>query len=443
MRIKEIYRGNTAPKDTDLMWIRGKEILLFTNGGWVNVNESTVVDTELDPTSNHPIANSAVASSLDDLEDAINETLGQAETQLSETSDNLIKNKAVYNQYITDSEIIDICETIDPDYMEHLKLKSPLTFNFLTEGTFTIVGDSYYIRKTIEYSKDGGNWVSVTTGATPITINVVPGTKVQLRGNNSSYCTYNSGNYYHMSFGGTATFNLFGNIMSLINKTNFQNLTTLTGDYAFASLFASSKVVSAENLALPATTLSNQCYRGMFKDCVNLTNVVSVLPAKTATLKCYQQMYLHCTGLTQIRCNIDLENTATDCCNAMFSGCTNVTNTYQYSELNKLKLKSSVVQTTAYASMFDQCSSLTMSPEILADTVNSYGCSSMFYSCSSLRTIYCKATTFSADSFSNWVYGVPVAGGMAGYNFYKHHDADWGYGVNAIPQGWQEKNNWF
>ena len=437
MRIKEIYRGNTPPRDTDSVWIRGKEILLFTNEGWVNVNESTVVDTELDSTSNHPIANSAVAASLDDLEEAINETLGQAETQLSETSDNLIKNKAVYNQYITDSETINICEIIDPDYTEHLKLKSPLTFNFLTDGTFTIVGDSYYTRKTIEYSKDGGDWVSVTTGVTPITINVVQGTKVQLRGNNSSYCTNNGGTYYHMGFGGTATFNLFGNIMSLINKTNFQNLTTLTGDYAFARLFDSSKVVSAENLALPATTLSRQSYYEMFKDCKNLTDVVSVLPAKTATLKCYQQMYLHCTGLTKIKCDIDLENTTTDCCNAMFSGCSNVTTA-------ALKLKSSIVQNSAYASMFDGCSALTVSPEILADTVNDYGCSSMFYNCTSLHTIRCKATTFSANSFSNWVYGVPPApSGMAGYDFYKHHDANWDSGVNGIPQGWQEKNYWF
>lgn len=431
-----IYKGQLPPKNPDVIWIYGKEVRIFQNGGWVAVNESTIVDTELDPTSNHPIANSAVAASLDDLEEAINETLGQAETQLSETSDNLIKNKAVYNQYITDSETINICEIIDPDYTEHLKLKIPLTFNFLTDGTFTIVGDSYYTRKTIEYSKDGGDWVSVTTGVTPITIDVVQGTKVQLRGNNSSYCTNNSGTYYHMGFGGTATFNLFGNIMSLINKTNFQNLTTLTGDYAFARLFDSSKVVSAENLALPATTLSRQCYYGMFKDCKNLTKVVSVLPAKTATLKCYQQMYLHCTGLTKIKCDIDLENTTTDCCNTMFSGCKNVTTA-------ALKLKSSIVQNSAYANMFDGCSALTMSPEILADTVNDSGCSSMFYNCTSLHTIRCKATTFSANSFSNWVYGVPPApSGMAGYNFYKHHDANWGSGVNGIPQGWQEKNYW-
>ena len=56
--------------------------------------------------------------------------------------------------------------------------------------------------------------------------------------------------------------------MSLIDSTNFKNKLTISSTYAFASIFRDcTKLVSAENLILPATTLADYCYQSMFLGC--------------------------------------------------------------------------------------------------------------------------------------------------------------------------------
>lgn len=68
--------------------------------------------------------------------------------------------------------------------------------------------------------------------------------------------------------------------MSLIYGDNFENKTTMFYG-CFGSLFYNCKaLVSAENLILPANTLSNSCYLSMFGSCGNLTTAPE-LPATT------------------------------------------------------------------------------------------------------------------------------------------------------------------
>ena len=61
-------------------------------------------------------------------------------------------------------------------------------------------------------------------------------------------------------YGSTATYNAQGNIMSLVFGDNFQGVTTIETKLLFKLLFDRSKVVHANNLVLPATTLSLGCY---------------------------------------------------------------------------------------------------------------------------------------------------------------------------------------
>ena len=68
--------------------------------------------------------------------------------------------------------------------------------------------------------------------------------------------------------GGTATYDIEGNIMSLLYGDNFADRTALPdGSYTFCSLFKKAPVISAENLILPATTLKEYCYRALFSWC--------------------------------------------------------------------------------------------------------------------------------------------------------------------------------
>ena len=72
-------------------------------------------------------------------------------------------------------------------------------------------------------------------------------------------------------------FKVCGNIMSLINESNFTNITSLK-NLAFSPLFQNcTKLVDAENLILPATTLNVRTYYRMFKGCTGLINGPKIL----------------------------------------------------------------------------------------------------------------------------------------------------------------------
>ena len=58
---------------------------------------------------------------------------------------------------------------------------------------------------------------------------------------------------------------------------------------------------------LPATTLVENCYEGMFDTCSNILKS-PVLPARNLVGYCYQYMFAHCTKLCEITFNGDQIN---------------------------------------------------------------------------------------------------------------------------------------
>jgi len=88
--------------------------------------------------------------------------------------------------------------------------------------------------------------------------------------------------------------------MSLIYGDNFKNKTEFpeNSTYNFARLFTScNTIISAENLILPATTLTNNCYTYMFAGCTKLATAPE-LPATTLINSCYSSMFYGCSNLT-------------------------------------------------------------------------------------------------------------------------------------------------
>ena len=74
---------------------------------------------------------------------------------------------------------------------------------------------------------------------------------------------------------------VYGNIMSLLGP-DFATNTTLPGNNTFAYLFSGQthlKNSAYEGLYLPATTLTEGCYKGLFKGCTGLGWVISAKPA--------------------------------------------------------------------------------------------------------------------------------------------------------------------
>ena len=195
-----------------------------------------------------------------------------------------------------------------------------LTFNVLTDGTICWKALGSGATKTIEYSINGGAWTSITSTSAGVTFDVNEDDVVRFRGNNTTYCQSNKSNYSGFE-GGTATFNIEGNIMSLTAGDNFANVTTLPAQWVFCSLFKNSLVISAENLILPATTLTADCYRAMFSLCETLRNAPA-LPATTLATECYWYMF-ECCAITKAP-DLLATNLVSKCYGHMFVGCSNL-----------------------------------------------------------------------------------------------------------------------
>lgn len=224
-----------------------------------------------------------------------------------------------------------------------------LTIESLEDGNQIGIVDSG--RPSISISTDKQTWTTVTPDAAPtyfITLNT--GEKVYIKGSNNAY--YSDSWSTQGYFTSTGQFNVSGNIMSLIYADDFKNKTTLSSSNSSAFMYLfynTNKLISAEHLVLPATTLSDNCYAHMFKGCSSLTTAPS-LPATSLADHCY-------------------------------------------------------------ANMFDGCSSLTTAPELPAITLSDWCYYFMFADCSSLNYIKMLATDVSAIlCLEWWVNGVATSG---------------------------------
>ena len=200
--------------------------------------------------------------------------------------------------------------------VEHDYSADYLTFRVLTSGTicWKAFGD---LAKTIEYKINDGEWTSITSTSAGATISVAKDDLVRFRGSNTAYATSKSA--YSGFEGGTATYDIEGNIMSLLYGDNFAESTTLpNSNYIFCSLFKKAPVVSAEHLILPATTLKTYCYRALFSGCTTLTTAPA-LPATTLATGCYWYMFEQC-AITEAPA-LNATTLVAECYGHMFINC--------------------------------------------------------------------------------------------------------------------------
>lgn len=245
-----------------------------------------------------------------------------------------------------------------------------LTFRVLTDGTIKWNSIGSGQEKAIQYSKNDGAWTNITA-STATTISVNTGDVVRFRGNNNAYAKDKS-NYSGFE-GGTASFDIEGNIMSLVYGAAFVGQTGLTGTYNFCSIFKLANCVSAENLVLPSASLTNYCYRAMFSKCTML-EVAPALPATTLAQGCYWYMFESC--------------------------------------------------------------SITRAPELLAPTIAREAYGYMFTGCRSLAYIKCMAVSgfTAASGKTGWVQNVASSGTFVKDGAVS--TSTWGTGNNGIPTNW-------
>ena len=189
-----------------------------------------------------------------------------------------------------------------------------LTFKAIESGTFRFLGATS--AHTLSYSLDNGTtWITLAHNTKTPTINA--GNTIIWKGNLTPIHYKGIGNFV-----ATGKFDVYGNIMSLLYEDDFVEQISLTDKtFAFYNLFFdNSKVVSAQNLILPATTLVTSCYESMFFGCKSLTTAPE-LPATTLADYCYYCMFKGCTNLNYIKMlatDVSANSALTDWVNGVF-----------------------------------------------------------------------------------------------------------------------------
>ena len=345
------------------------------------------------------------------------------------------------------------------------------------------------IPKTISASTDNGaTWTEYTStsgGIGTLIATLNEGEKVLLKGTNAAYGEY--GSYFNQFTTNSRASNIkrckvYGNIMSLLYGDNFTGQTALTEDSTFFYLFGGMdySLTDAENLILPATSLTDYCYCEMFGDsylltavpelpatsladycyysmfasCTNLTTAPE-LPATTLASHCYDAMFFYCTSLTTPP-ELPATTLAEYCYDQMFSYCTSLTIApelpattlvdycyyYMFEHCTSLEdlppLPATTLASHCYESMFQHCTSLILAPILSAATLVSGCYAFMFSGCTSLNYIKCLAVNNPGQACTyKWVDGVAATG-----TFVKSSSASWWTtGINGIPSGWTVRNN--
>ncbi len=359
---------------------------------------------------------------------------------------------------------------------------TPLTFEAREDGVTVELNtlDSYGSFALV-YSKNGGDWTSLTNA---VTLNT--GETVSFRGNNQAVF----GNKFTCS----GPCYIYGNVMSLLHAEDYATNYTFSEESAFTGLFYNNSNINIptnKDLVLPATTLANYCYFEMFRGCTGLTRTPE-LPATTMRLSCYLGMFRGCTGLTTVPAdllptttmtnasagcyqemfygcenltaapNLPATTLAMDCYRSMFYGCENLTTAPELPATNLKQscyyemfygcenltaapaLPATTLADYCYCSMFEGCSGLTTAPALPATTLVSNCYFAMFRYCSNLNSVTCLATSGinQSNSTANWLYGVAPSGTFtkaSGANVSTTNTGSgstWPRSNKGIPSGW-------
>ena len=414
----------------------------------------------------------------------------------------LFNNHSGYNTYISGDIMFPNVSYCQNENEVHF---NPLTYDkmyfsiiVLEDGTITFtykntlpITDGKYMEYSVNYGKTWERINNVNNEEVSTTINVNQNDIILWRGDNKRLGRpqdFNSGSsaIQNAYFSSTCKVDVQGNIMSLLYN-NFINKISLEYDYSFYYLFNDGinwnpifcDIVNANNLILPAITLSKNCYEGMFRECSSLVTA-PVLPATVLADDCYSSMFYNCESLTiapelpaitlvnscyrhmfynckslETAPELPATTLASSCYNMMFYGCSFTTapelpattlasgcynSMFQRcnSLVNAPELPATTLASSCYMSMFANCISLETAPELPATTLVNMCYYYMFNGCSSLNYIKAMFTTTPGPSTDYtgytyaWVENVASTG-----TFVKNSAAEWNVtGSSGVPNGW-------
>lgn len=270
----------------------------------------------------------------------------------------------------------------------------------------------------IEYSLDNRTWRILPVGESTPTIGARK--RVYFRASGLTASSVDGIG----TFSTTGKFNVGGNIMSMAYGADFGGKVELYQNYQFYIMFRYALIVDARNLCLPATLLSDDCYRGLFQYCYDLVYAPE-LPAMNLSNSCYRGTFYQCTSLVNAP-NLPATNIADYCYNVTFYGCINLKN-------GPAILPATTLKQYCYAGTFEGCVNLENAPILPAQTLVSRCYNVLFKDCAKIQYIKAMFLTTPQVEYTNaWVYGV-ASGGV----FVKNSKATWNVqGTHGIPSGW-------
>lgn len=169
---------------------------------------------------------------------------------------------------------------------------TPLTFSSNANGSRVRMVSETFIQ--MEYSSDGTDWYQYGGEWIPIEA----GDTVSFKAQDTDWLAYNA------NFETQGDISVYGNIMSLVDNGSFGSIIEVPMEGCFAGLFSGSTgITDAESLLMPATVLTEECYKEMFRGCSNLGKT-PLLPAIDiyGADGAYAGMYKNCNVLYSIKC---------------------------------------------------------------------------------------------------------------------------------------------
>lgn len=196
----------------------------------------------------------------------------------------------------------------------------PLTFRTKDSALIQLIKIGTPQDITLYYSKNYKDWSPYPIGSSMV---LKAGQHISFSGTTEYFSETVSNSdpadFYRFSTSGTTGMFVYGNIMTLVNskaRVNRQGM--------FAGLFyGCSGISDARRLNLPATVVSSNCYRAMFKGCTNLIYPPNVLPVTDVPKYAYREMFSGCTSLLTAP-HIMATSLDTSSMEQMFRGCSSL-----------------------------------------------------------------------------------------------------------------------
>ena len=170
----------------------------------------------------------------------------------------------------------------------------------------------------IQYRLNYNNWIDFNV-MSPKPIPVGAGGVIQFKGVNPTGLSQDYNNYIRFVIQNEV--NLSGNVMSLIDGVGDRK--DIPCYYCFYSLVSGARIKTVTEDFLPATTLKNSCYKGMFNG-----SSLETAPALTATTladNCYERMFSGCSSLETAPA-LTATTLVNGCYSGMFAGCSKLQN---------------------------------------------------------------------------------------------------------------------